>query len=759
MQLVQCHIENFGKLHDFNYTFTDGLNSLPAANGWGKSTLATFIKAMFYGLPVTTKKDLDENERKKYQPWQGGNYGGNLVFSVHGKQYKIERFFGKKQAEDSFNLLEVSTGKKSHAFTENLGVELFGLDVAAFERSSYIPQKTLDSNFNESLAQKLNHVLQGASEDENLENALARLDKKRVTLSNNKKTGQIQVLATQLDAVATRMHELAGGSQAINDLQRQIAIQDEKCRVLREQQTQIRQQIKDYAKWQEKQANQALYAELNRKVMATQTALKNRQAVLRGHQTSVTEIDSYIALEKTVTAKANALQMNQGDYVRARKQALETYFKGKVPTAEKVKSIYDDVLQYNALRAQTDNWVVRKTQKRGQARGWRLGLLALALVAVLSGVALWTVQLGVAVALVVAGAGACLGALYLSLVNMINTKTALQPSIDYERLKENQTLMLKLQQSISEFLSPYESTNDYLTAINHVHNNWREYENLQAQSVWQAQQAGAWSATIMADQTKLQNYLAQFQLDTTNTASEQLATLKQVVIDLANLQTQLTEDQRALEQFKTAKNFDLNEAVVTVDINELQRTENDLQTQIDAYNADKAQLIAKIDKIQNEMSELDDCEARKINLQTEKQTLEASLAAVQSAMQFLQMANESLATKFLAPMKAGVKKYLQLLTDQNFDNLNLDTDFKIKFEEYGKLRAVEHYSRGYQNAIDLSMRFALIDALYQQEKPFIVLDDPFINLDEAKVAKAKSFLQILAKDYQLIYFTCHASRC
>ena len=106
MKLIRCHVENFGKLSDFDYSFADGLNCLRQDNGWGKTTLANFIKAMFYGLPVTTKKNLVENERKKYTPWQGGNYGGNLIFEIKQKQYRIERFFGKKEAEDVYNLID-----------------------------------------------------------------------------------------------------------------------------------------------------------------------------------------------------------------------------------------------------------------------------------------------------------------------------------------------------------------------------------------------------------------------------------------------------------------------------------------------------------------------------------------------------------------------------------------------------------------------------------------------------------------------------
>ena len=56
------------------------------------------------------------------------------------------------------------------------------------------------------------------------------------------------------------------------------------------------------------------------------------------------------------------------------------------------------------------------------------------------------------------------------------------------------------------------------------------------------------------------------------------------------------------------------------------------------------------------------------------------------------------------------------------------------------------------------MRLALVDAMYPDEKPFLVLDDPFVNLDEEKVVHGNELLSKIAGEYQILYFTCHSSR-
>ena len=50
MKLLKCHIENFGKLSNFDYVFKSGLNTIKEENGFGKTTFASFIKSMFYGM-------------------------------------------------------------------------------------------------------------------------------------------------------------------------------------------------------------------------------------------------------------------------------------------------------------------------------------------------------------------------------------------------------------------------------------------------------------------------------------------------------------------------------------------------------------------------------------------------------------------------------------------------------------------------------------------------------------------------------------
>jgi uncharacterized protein YhaN len=48
--------------------------------------------------------------------------------------------------------------------------------------------------------------------------------------------------------------------------------------------------------------------------------------------------------------------------------------------------------------------------------------------------------------------------------------------------------------------------------------------------------------------------------------------------------------------------------------------------------------------------------------------------------------------------------------------------------------------------------------MYRGNLPFLILDDPFVSLDEGHMERVKGLLKELSKQMQMVYFTCHESR-
>ena len=176
MKLIRCHIENFGVLSDFDFSFAEGLTTICQSNGFGKSTFAAFIKAMFYGFPRTGARNIVENERKRYDPWQGGKYGGYLEFEVQDVSYRVTRYFGKTAAKDTFSLLDLTNRRPSTRFSEKLGEELFQLDADSFARSTYVPQLSAnDMQATTSIRTKLSNLVDDTNDLRNYDTAEKKL--------------------------------------------------------------------------------------------------------------------------------------------------------------------------------------------------------------------------------------------------------------------------------------------------------------------------------------------------------------------------------------------------------------------------------------------------------------------------------------------------------------------------------------------------------------------------------------------------------
>ena len=108
-------------------------------------------------------------------------------------------------------------------------------------------------------------------------------------------------------------------------------------------------------------------------------------------------------------------------------------------------------------------------------------------------------------------------------------------------------------------------------------------------------------------------------------------------------------------------------------------------------------------------------------------------------------------------MIQGFNKYLDIIDNKNM-NTNVDIKLDVKVDVNGAQKEIKYFSAGYKDLIYICMRFSLINALFKEESPFVVLDDPLVNLDEEKIKKALEVINKFAEKYQIIYFVCNESR-
>ena len=94
MRLIDLHIDGFGKFHDLDLRFAEGINILYGHNEAGKSTLHAFLQAMLYGLERRPGVGSAAKLHKKYRPWDAPErFGGTLRLAHEGRLYRIVRDF------------------------------------------------------------------------------------------------------------------------------------------------------------------------------------------------------------------------------------------------------------------------------------------------------------------------------------------------------------------------------------------------------------------------------------------------------------------------------------------------------------------------------------------------------------------------------------------------------------------------------------------------------------------------------------------
>ena len=127
--------------------------------------------------------------------------------------------------------------------------------------------------------------------------------------------------------------------------------------------------------------------------------------------------------------------------------------------------------------------------------------------------------------------------------------------------------------------------------------------------------------------------------------------------------------------------------------------------------------------------------------------------------ELLRRAADSVTGGYAEPVKRQFLNYAALLERELGVEVYMNRDFSLSFSRGGARRGDGHLSAGVRSVCALCLRLALTDVMFRgRETPFMILDDPFVHLDEAHFEKTARLVRELAKDRQIIYFTCHSSR-
>ena len=758
MKLISLYIDNFGKLSDYSFDFSKTLNSLYEENGWGKTTLTVFIKSMLYGLNRT--------ERSLYAPWKNvSSFGGYLILEANGRNYRIERQFStSKSTLDTTRVYDLQSGLPIDKFGPNIGEAILNLNEASFERSVFIPQKDLNEGFNSDIEAKLANLIGGTDDSQSFEEAIEILSKKAKELKLNSKKGLIVDKKMELAQIEDEIEEVNKRMEGLPILQNQISQINEEIHILNDEKKNINNRILNFTKSQDKRAKLEVVAKYEEDIKYTKKLLEDNNLVFNGHDVTQEEVLEYRSKNKELQSLRTQYEVKKSNNRASMKiEKLEKDLNlTEIPDEETLDHITDQIMKYNniksVIQAHDTSVKERKKPKLG------IALTIVSSVLIIVGVALFIVgffikenQQGFSIAGIAISILAILGyigALAAFLVNNSqNNALAVGgqvKSYDYEKIH--------LEEELREFFARYHLySSNFTNNMFIVRANIQRYKDAQDDFNDISRENKDLENRIKELENAIQHFLGQFNSSATAvTTEEKIGELNTHLRKKKEIEDQLSEKVSLLKTF-----ISMNQLDVIDDANFSIEEENqkiaDIDVKIDALNGEKTTLLNKCAEYENEIAMLDEYNSERENVEIDIRIMEEEYRLLNLSMDYLTHSQNSLLEKYVKPMKDSVNKYISLLL-KDTEDYSIDVNFNFQFMTEGGLKGIDSYSRGYQNIISLCMRLALIDCLYPQEKPFIILDDPFVNFDDEKLELCKALIRTISKQYQIVYFACHKSR-
>ena len=758
MKLISLYIDNFGKLSDYSFDFSKTLNSLYEENGWGKTTLTVFIKSMLYGLNRT--------ERSLYAPWKNvSSFGGYLILEANGRNYRIERQFStSKSTLDTTRVYDLQSGLPIDKFGSNIGEAILNLNEASFERSVFIPQKDLNEGFNSDIEAKLANLIGGTDDSQSFEEAIEILSKKAKELKLNSKKGLIVDKKMELAQIEDEIEEVNKRMEGLPILQNQISQINEEIHILNDEKKNINNRILNFTKSQDKRAKLEVVAKYEEDIKYTKKLLEDNNLVFNGHDVTQEEVLEYRSKNKELQSLRTQYEVKKSNNRASMKiEKLEKDLNlTEIPDEETLDHITDQIMKYNniksVIQAHDTSVKERKKPKLG------IALTIVSSVLIIVGVALFIVgffikenQQGFSIAGIAISILAILGyigALAAFLVNNSqNNALAVGgqvKSYDYEKIH--------LEEELREFFARYHLySSNFTNNMFIVRANIQRYKDAQDDFNDISRENKDLENRIKELENAIQHFLGQFNSSATAvTTEEKIGELNTHLRKKKEIEDQLSEKVSLLKTF-----ISMNQLDVIDDANFSIEEENqkiaDIDVKIDALNGEKTTLLNKCAEYENEIAMLDEYNSERENVEIDIRIMEEEYRLLNLSMDYLTHSQNSLLEKYVKPMKDSVNKYISLLL-KDTEDYSIDVNFNFQFMTEGGLKGIDSYSRGYQNIISLCMRLALIDCLYPQEKPFIILDDPFVNFDDEKLELCKALIRTISKQYQIVYFACHKSR-
>ena len=702
MIIEACHIAQFGKWKDADFSFSPGKNSFLWDNGYGKTSFIYFFKLMFYGVSGDRKQDLEENERKHYMPFQGASFGGRIIFRIGEKRYRLERSFGLKKSEDSFRLFDEDSGKESKDYSENIGEEHFSLDAESFQRVCMISHEDLHFSMNSRMHAKLGNVAEDQEDMKKFQQVQTILKDGINALSPNRRTGNIFKLKMQEEELSSGLYGKEALENVVLSIEKEVLALTEKEAKRKEEGKALEEELSQRISEKDSLGKWMSYAQKKEEWEKAEYRYEN--ALKWYYQERFSDIPE----EKKALLWKEEMQSLQEQIHSIKKEIEKVSEAGgenvdvEAGKEEGIVLPLEEASVPGASRAKKDTSKnetfgngTKEMGQYGTSPVVLFALVGLGLIFVLLFFGkLFGMPLGLPSALFL-----LLGILSLSLCFFL-WWSGEQKKRTWKEKQEEEEARQRKQQAIR------------FASLEELLSRFHKLEDMQDLEMEAAGRKEAFLRFVEEE------------------GGEQAFSLLEEKQKEWEEGPSLEESRRKLEEFR--------------------KEEEERREEIRKKRAEREAKVRDLEFLEEQERLLE-------QKKEEREALEKRYNLLQKTKAYLEMAKERFALQYKEPILEAFQKYFQSICTEPLQ-FQMSEDLELSFVDRGLSREQGYLSEGLQDLCRFCQKLAIFDAMFREEKAFLLLDDPFSHLDEKNGARARALLEELAESRQIFYFTCSEER-
>ena len=767
MKIKKIYISAFGGLKDFTLELNDGLNVVYGNNEDGKSTVAAFIKAMFFGTGRSTK-NLAESPRQKYTPWSGDTPAGRIYFENNNKNYCLEREFKKSDSTDRILLTDLDSGKPIE-IGESVGKQFFGVSSAAFERSLFIGNG--DFIKDDAAASEINGKLSNIAVTGNEDVSYKKIEKNILSartklISKNGKSGSYNEDLQRLDELNARLKKADEDAKEKLRLNEEATVKRVEFEKLNKEYNRLKaildseQDFKNREMLTEFLDTKRSLDKLNETLTLKDGTVVNEnfaqkiEFALNKYNTSA---DRIAQIEQDIESIKATVDLQGKISPEQAKEKIDN-LNGEIEKLRQEKSDFEkEELSLNAKITDCEQ-KLNYEQNRKKAFNPVFLILGIVFAAVSGAAAVMSSTVGAVFSVAAA-------ITFFVLAFVIRPKNTSGISNAQSELT---VLTTRLADIKAQKNSTVEKTNNINADINKLSSV------LQADSAVK-QQLSQKTELLQAEQQKAENAKSEL-LDSVSSLGSIDNT--EDVKNILNKLKQKTEQQKELKlKLKTESQF-----LGNIDYDEAQKKLDSLQDTDALKGIDFVKVRADFDKISEEKSiskdGLTEIETRlktsfrnsenpeeirreMLSLKEKSDSKKAFCDAADLATTVLEESFYELRRGYGSELEKLTHNIFAELTDGRYNSVNVSDTLDISVEQTGVFgtRELGFLSLGTTHQAYLSLRLAIAKLISPDNSLPVFLDDSLAQYDDKRCEHAIKFLQKYCLNGQGILFTCHNSIC